>query len=116
MASQTKNSNKVILAISLILNFTLLTIALIGYIFFATSKLDLAIVNYATSGSKAVNFNGPGGCLYINKELIKDAATIVDASGRVISADGKLKCIVDITPQEADALEQKYKSELNNSF
>ena len=111
----TKNSSpkelfvKVMVVLSILGNIFFITSAIAIGVFFSSNSSDFAIWNFAYS-REGINYNGPGGCLQVSKEIIKDSNTDLDPKGRVIYSDGKVQCIVQITPQEADAIQQKLDS------
>lgn len=100
---------KVLIALSIVLNVVFVTFFIIITALYSRGALDFAIFNFAFN-SKNVNFAGPGGCLQLSSS-VGDGMVKVDANGRALSSDGKVKCIVDITPQEADDIQQKFDSE-----
>ncbi len=113
-ANKSKNKlntswKKALIASSIALNVVFVTFFIIITVSYSTGVLDFSILNFAL-GLKFINYDGPGGCLQISSKYA-DGTFKVDAKGRVISGDGKVQCIVQITPQEADAIQQKFDSE-----
>jgi len=101
---------KIMIVLSILGNIFFITSAIAIGVFLNSKSSDISIWSFAFS-RQGINYNGPGGCLQVSKEIIKDSDTELDSKGRVISGDGKLQCIVQITPQEADAIQQKFDSE-----
>lgn len=108
--SQTSISVKrVLIALSILLNVAFLGFAIYFYAQFRAGTYDYAIFNYALTG-KNINYSAPGNCLYVSKKISGNDSNIkLDAKGRVLSGLGqdKLQCVVLLTPQEADAIQQK---------
>jgi len=100
---------KALIASSIALNVVFVTFFIIITVSYSTGVLDFSILNFAL-GLKFMNYDGPGNCFQISSRYA-DGTFKVDAKGRVISGDGKVSCIVQITPQEADAIQQKLDSE-----
>ena len=114
-AKKSKNSNpkylfvKVMVVLSIIGNIFFITLSIGISVMLASKESDFFIWNMALS-REGINYNAPGGCMQLSSDLAKKYSTLLDAKGRVLS-NGKVMCIVQITPQEADAIQQKLDSE-----
>jgi hypothetical protein len=111
--SSTNKSNfswkKVFIGLSVVANtiFVILFIALA--VLYSRGALDFVIWNF-TLNLKDINYAGSGNCLQISSR-VNDGTAKLDTKGRVLSNDGKVQCLVLITPQEADAIQQKLDAE-----
>ena len=111
---------KVMVVLSILGNIFFITSAIAIGVFLNSNSSDFYILNFAFS-RKGINYDGPGGCLKMSKEMIdkgmigkgmlEGSNAYLDSKGRLTSSDGKVQCIVQITPQEADAIQQKLDSQ-----
>lgn len=104
---------KVMVVLSILGNVFFITSAIAVAVLFNSNMLDFFIWNMALT-TRGINYNTPGGCLNLDKDLIKGTSIQLDSKGRVVSGDGKVQCIVVITSQEADAIQQKLDAEQAN--
>jgi len=89
----------------------------ISLVAFLTSKSsDFFILSQALN-REGVNYRADGNCLQISPDLV-DENVKLDSKGRALSEEGKVSCIVEITPEEADAIQktQDEQSETDTSL
>lgn len=99
---------KVLIGLSVVSNVVFVILFVTVGVFYSRGALDFAIWNF-TLNLKDLNYAGAGNCLQISSR-VNDGTAKLDSKGRVLSSDGKVQCIVYITPQEADAIQQKLDS------
>lgn len=104
--SNTKSSfswKKVLIGLSVVANaiFVIFFIALA--LLYSRGALDFVIWNF-TLNLKDINYAGSGNCLQISSR-VNDGTAKLDSKGRVLSSDGKVTCMIQISSAEADALQ-----------
>lgn len=110
MATKQKQSNvslkRVLIGVSVLLNIILLGALVYLVVMFRSGNFDLAILNYSLTAPK-VNYGAPGNCLYVSSDQVgTSGGKGLDDKGRLLSQEGKVTCLVQISSAEADALQQ----------